>query len=55
MVERAIKKITREEMVTAIKTIKPEKTAVPFEERAEMISACGEVGLEYGTLPSRIG
>ena len=45
MVEGPIKNVTREEMVIAIKVIKPRKAAGPSEVCAEMISASGEVGI----------
>ena len=45
MAEVPIKNVTREEMAIAIKVIKPGKAAGPFEVCAEMISACGEIGV----------
>ena len=45
MVERAIKYVTQEEIVKAIKVMKPRKAAGPSEVCAEMISASGEVGV----------
>ena len=45
MVEGPIKKVTREEMATAIKVMEPGKAAGPSEVCAEMISASGEVGV----------
>ena len=40
-----IGKVTREEMITAIKTMKPGKEAVSAVECAEMIFTGGEVGI----------
>ena len=45
MEEGPIKDVTRKEMAMAIKVMKPGKAARPSEVCAEMISACGEVGV----------
>ena len=45
MVEGSNKNVTREEMATAIKVMKPGKAAAPSKVYAEMISASGEVGV----------
>ena len=44
LVDRSIEKVTREEMMIAIKAMIPGKSAGPSEVCAEMISASGEVG-----------
>ena len=45
MVEGPIKNVTHEEMVIAIKVMKPGKAAGPSKVCAEMISSSGEVGV----------